>query len=83
MIELKPVEYGDYGPALVIKGRFKGSVVYYDDDEGNFAIIYVDTPFATPYYRVRHSSLVTTDSKFLPLERLKKDYPELCIRAGI
>jgi hypothetical protein len=35
----------DYGPVKVIKGKQKGKVGYYDDDEGGYAIVYFGEPF--------------------------------------
>ncbi len=38
----KPVEWTEYGPVLVMKGRFKGRLALYDDDASrNIAIVYL------------------------------------------
>jgi hypothetical protein len=38
------VEQGDYGPVLILRGRHKGTVGYYDDDDDG-AIVYLGAPF--------------------------------------
>lgn len=35
------VQPGDYGTVKIIKGKYKGYVGLYDDDEGNKGIVYI------------------------------------------
>jgi hypothetical protein len=40
---------GDYGPVLIQIGEHAGAVGYYDDDEGDEAVVYVGEPFESDY----------------------------------
>jgi len=41
------VARGDYGPVLIVRGDHKGTVGYYDDDEGGRAVVYLGEPFVS------------------------------------
>lgn len=73
-----------YGTVLITKGKYKGTIGYYDDDEGpNLAIVYLGAPFASKYVMVRPSSIVNTEIKSLALEKWIKENPSLASIAGI
>lgn len=76
----------DYGTVLVIDGRYKGMIGYYDDDdhETNKAIVYFDEILAAGKYKlIPHSLLCNTEVTLLSLERFMKENKELCETAGI
>jgi hypothetical protein len=77
-----------FGPVEVIKGKFKGKIGYYDDDDWdekdcNVAVVYFDEPFSGPYYLLSHSWLKPTTVRHLPLERWIRENPELARQMGI
>jgi methylaspartate ammonia-lyase len=52
----------EHGPVVFTKGRYKGKKGFYDDDAvttgGNpCAIVYLGTPCASPFLRVRHDEV--------------------------
>ena len=51
------LQAGDWDSyVLITRGRWKGRLGLYDDDEGPYAIVYLATPFASAPVVVRHSS---------------------------
>lgn len=50
------LEPGDYGAVLITGGKHQGMVGYYDDDDGNLAIVYLGA-WSDGYIRKRHRSL--------------------------
>jgi len=77
------VRAGEYGPIVVCKGKHKGRVGYYDDDEGDLGIVYFGTPFDSEYVLIRRSWLKKTPITPLALEKWKREYPELVKRLMI
>jgi hypothetical protein len=80
------VRKGNYGPVLVLRGRHKGKVAYYDDDDntrpGNTsgrdeAVVYVGEPFASDPIYVKYRDLARVDVKSVQLERWERQYPRL------
>jgi hypothetical protein len=77
------VKEGEYGPIVVNEGEHKGKVGYYDDDEGNLAIVYFAEPFDSEPVLIERSSLRKTAVTLLALEKWKRDYPNLAKRFDI
>lgn len=67
----------------VVKGKHKGKIGYYDDDdpgeddEPGDAIVYFGEPFESEYVLLKHADLEPTDVKSVHLERWKRRYPWL------
>jgi hypothetical protein len=72
-----------YGVVRIIRGRHKGTIGYYDDDEGGSAVVYLGTPFASPYVLVRHRSLEPCTEPFPPLEEWLAAHPDLAARVCV
>lgn len=70
-----------YGAVIITKGEHAGRLGYYDDDEGRCAVVYLGTPFQSPYILMPRSILRCVTS--LEHERFKRDNPEFCRIAGI
>jgi hypothetical protein len=68
---------------LVVKGKFKGRVGYYDDDEDDLAVVYFGRPFDAGYELIPRGSLVRTAVTPLELERWKRDHPEIAKLIGV
>lgn len=78
----KPALY--YGAVLITKGKYKGQVGYYDDDEeDDLCIVYLGTPFLSGYVTIKSSYLENTDIKHLPLEKFKQENPAVCTMMGV
>ena len=60
----------EYGPVIVTKGRHKGRIGYYDDDEGGCIVLFGDICLANCYYKINPSALSNTISTRKLLERL-------------
>ena len=77
------IERGDYGPVRIRKGRHKGKLGYYDDDDlgserrSGKAIVYLGEPFESDYILVSRKDLERVDVKNIHLERWKRKYPWL------
>lgn len=73
-----------YGVVRVIRGRHKGKIGYYDDDaDGRHAIVYFGTPFVSPYYLIRHTSLEACDEPWSPLDDWLTAYPGIAAQMGV
>lgn len=72
-----------YGVVRIVRGRYKGRLGYYDDDENGCAIVYLGAPFASPSVLVRHRSLVPSDEPFVPLDDWLAAHPELAAQVGV
>lgn len=57
-------ERGRYGFYRVTRGRLRGHVVYYDDDDTGDRVIVYPGPWVDGYCIVRRTSLEPTDSTF-------------------
>jgi len=79
----RTVRKGDYGAVLVIGGRHKGRVGYYDDDDGVQSVVYFGVPFKTRPAMIRRTLLVKVDWKHLPLELWKRKFPEIATQVGV
>jgi hypothetical protein len=66
-----------------VRGRYKGRLAYYDDDESGCAIVYLGTPFASPDVLVRYSSLVASDEPYPPLDNWLAVHPDAAARFGV
>lgn len=51
------VEMCDYGPVVITKGKHKGKMGYYDDEDERHAYVYLGTPFQSSLVAVRFSSM--------------------------
>jgi len=54
---MSKVEEGDYGVVYIEKGKHRGKLGFYDDDDVDGIIVYPSTPFATDYIIVKRSSV--------------------------
>lgn len=80
----KPAVELSYGSVLITKGKYKGQVGYYDDDEDDgLCIVYLGVPFVSEYVCIKSSYLENTDIKHLPLEKFKKENSAACLIIGI
>jgi len=77
------VRPGDYGPVLVLAGEHRDEVGYYDDDEGETAVVYLGEPFASDYVLIPHDKLEKVEARSLQLERWKRAYPWLVKYIGV
>ena len=59
------IERGDYGPVRIRKGRHKGKLGYYDDDDlgserrSGKAIVYLGEPFESDYIVIPRADLAS------------------------
>jgi hypothetical protein len=73
-----------YGVVRIVRGRHRGQLGYYDDDEDGYALVYLGAPFASPLVRVRYTSLVPCDDEpFGPLDEWLLAYPGLATQLGV
>ena len=77
------VRSGDYGPVLILAGEHQGEVGYYDDDEGEAAVVYLGEPFVSDYVLIPRDDLDKVDARSLHLERWKRAYPWLVKYVGV
>jgi hypothetical protein len=68
---------------LITRGRHKGTVVYYDDDEAGVAIVYLGAPFVAPAVRLRRYSLTKITAKSAAVEKWKRQHPWLARQLGV
>lgn len=69
----------EYGPVLVTKGKYKGHIWVYDDDEGDTLFVYPGNPaLCNYYYTIRRTSV----SPVIPTEYLVKRMMELDTLVG-
>ena len=71
------VQRGDYGPVLIVAGKFKGRVGYYDDDDGLYAFVHMGKPFESHLARARLTSLRKIPVTPLDLARWTREHPDL------
>jgi hypothetical protein len=72
----------NYGAVLVTKGKYKGKIGYYDDDQSDTkGIVYFGEPFVSDYVLIKLEYLENITS--LPHEIFKKNNKELCEVMGI
>lgn len=64
-----------YGNVIIIAGKYKGKIAYYDDDEDNFCLCYLGTPFMSKLVRVRPSSIENINVESIEVTRFKKENP--------
>ena len=64
----------EYGPVLVTKGKYKGRIIFYDDDDGQMAIVYPNIPaICGSYSMIRRTSIspeISTDYLMWRVEEL-------------
>jgi len=60
----------EYGSVIVTKGRHKGRIGYYDDDEGGCIVFFGDIHLVNYYHKIKPSALSNTISTRKLLERL-------------
>ena len=77
------VARGDYGPVLILRGDHKGTVGYYDDDEGGRAVVYLGEPFVSDPVLLPRGALQKIDTKSAELEKWKRRYPWLAKQLGV
>jgi hypothetical protein len=65
----------------VVKGKYAGRIGYYDDDEGDRAVVYFGEPISSGYVLIERDYLVNVTS--LKHERWKRAHPEFCRQMGI
>ncbi len=76
------VDAGDYGPVLITRGKHKGTVGYYDDDDRG-AIVYLGEPFVANAVRLRRSDLTKIDAKSAAVEKWKREHRWLARQLGV
>ena len=74
---------GDYGPVLIVRGEQQGRIGYYDDDEGDRAIVYLGEPFLSDYVSLDRGDLERVTASSLHVERWKRAYPWLVKYLGV
>lgn len=82
------IEPGNYGVVRVVRGTYRGTVGYYDDDEDELAIVNLSSPAEerASILRIRYGSLVyaTQDEKIaFEMEHLASIDPVLRDKMGI
>ena len=72
-----------YGAVKILKGRYKGRIGYYDneDDDGERAIVYLGEPFNSPYFIIAHKYLKNVTD--INHEKWKKENLALVNELGI
>lgn len=75
----------DFGPVVVIGGRHRGKLGYFDDEEpsGELAVVYFGEPFVEDYELVQRRHLVSVDITLMSLERYRRDAPDLYAVMGL
>jgi hypothetical protein len=72
-----------YGLVRIVRGRHKGKLGYYDDDENGYALVYLGAPFASPIVLVRYSSLVPCDDPYPPLDDWLRMHADVAAVTGV
>jgi hypothetical protein len=65
-----------YGAVLFIEGKLKGKLGYYDDNEGEQAIVYLGKPFQSEQVIVSFNEIRNITS--LEHEKFKKENSDFC-----
>jgi len=73
----------DYGPVLILRGKYQGTVGYYDDDESGRAVVYLGEPFVSDPVLLRRSDLEKITAKSAQLEKWKREHPWLAKQLGV
>lgn len=63
---------GDYGNVLIKKGKYKDQIGFYDDDDGDYAIVYLGEPFFSDYKLIKHEYLERTELPNIHVQKFKK-----------
>jgi hypothetical protein len=71
----------EHGSVTILRGKNKGKTGYYDDDEGDKAIVYLGEPFKSEYILLSKSSIKNVVS--VTYERFKIENREFCKKMGI
>lgn len=63
-----------YGPVQIIGGKYKDLIGYYDDDDGDKAIVYFNDIFSPEdsFELIPHRFLINSDVVLANLERFKR-----------
>ena len=80
------VEKENYGTVIILKGKYKGVVGYYDDDiSETVALVYVGTALFQKGIEVKRKNLEATPDNVicLALKRLLTSHPEVKDYFGI
>jgi hypothetical protein len=80
---IQAVDAGDYGPVLILAGAHQGQVGYYDDNDGQQAIVYMGEPFTSEYVLVQRDGVERVRTRSLDIERWKRTYPWLVKYLGV
>lgn len=69
----------EYGAVLVIAGKHRGKLGYYDDDDDDAGVgcVYFGVPFKEPWEEVPLRYLVGVDVELIGLERLRREAPHV------
>lgn len=63
----------EYGPVLITKGKYKGKIGYYDDDEDERAVVYFGDPMLLgSWVTIKHSCLSNTVSTMAIVKNINK-----------
>jgi hypothetical protein len=78
------IDSEDYGPVRVIRGKHRGKVGYYDDDEGALCVVYFGVPFEEggSYGLVRRSSLERVKAH-LALDVFARKHPDIVAKLDV
>jgi hypothetical protein len=78
------VDEMDWGNVLILKGKYKGSIGYYDDiGENDKAIVYLGEPLRSKYVLLHHSSIEKTSLPYIPAKIFIKNNEYLAKILGV
>jgi hypothetical protein len=77
------VDRDGYSVVLVLVGEHAGEVGYFDDDEGDQAVVYLGEPFESDYFLIPRTDLEKLTASHIDLERWKRKYPWLAKHLGL
>lgn len=75
----------DYGPVIITRGKHKGAIGFYDDTNGNKALVYLGPPFisASVWLRYEWIEPLSADIVSLEIETFRRANPEFCAMMGV
>jgi len=74
----------DFGPVRITKGRHKGIIGYYDDNDGKRALVFLGAPFVSEYVWLPFSSIEEIGNvSSIEIEAFRRANPEVCKIMGV
>jgi len=83
-LKMAKMEYFDFGPVRITKGKHKGIIGYYDDTDGKRALVFLGVPFISEFVWLPFGSIEElANVSSIEIESFRRANPELCKIMGV